>query len=508
MPALKHDNKILTTDTEKATTLAEYLGKQNSLTNNYSDILTINTVNESAENIEIQIIDECSLTSIKEIKDISKTLKIKKAPGKDKVPNIILRNLSKTSYNFLSNIFNGCLKLGYFPNRWKVAIVTCIPKPGKDRTLVESYRPISLLNTVGKLFEKIIKIRIEKFLLDNNILPNEQFGFRSNHSTYHQVCRIKNFIQENLNNKKSVGMVTLDIEKAFDSVWHNGLIHKLASFEFPVYITKLIASFLKDRCFFVRVGSEYSKASTITSGVPQGSTLSPFLYNIYIADLPKLPNCEIGLYADDTALLTTSSCPAEIINNLENGLRRIQDFYYKWKIKLNGSKTKAIFFTKRRKSSFLPNRNLVVNNTEIFWENNYITYLGIHLDKKLSFKTHIIKTIEKVNFIIRLLYPLINKKSLLKTENKMLIFRTIFRSIILYGFPVWSNAAKTNLNVLQKKQNSILKLILNKRFYFSTRKLHDLAHINYVTEQIDILLPAFQNSCRYSLNPLIQAIVD
>lgn len=279
-------------------------------------------------------------------------------------------------------------------------------------------------------------------------------------------------------------------------------------YKFPTILVKIITSFLNQRYYFVKVGEEKSNSIHLTAGVPQGSSLSPILYNIFISDLPKPPNCELGLYADDTALISSSNCPKEIINNIENGFRMIKSFYYKWKIKINIDKTKAIFFSRKRKPCHLPHRNLKLYNNEIAWENESICYLGIHLDKKLLFKSHLSKTINKINFFIRLLYPLINRNSELNTPNKILIYKTIFRSILLYGFPIWKNAAKSNLDVLQKKQNKILKLILGKPFYFPTKYLHELSEINYINEQINKLEPAFLASCEYSDNPLVKAILD
>lgn len=508
MPALNFNGTLISNNKEKAIKLAEYFVNQNSLTSNFSDITTKNIVQHSIYSLSPLPSGQIPNISLSDIISVSKNLKIRKAPGIDHIPNIVLKNLSKSNYKFLCAIFNKCLELGYFPEKWKIALVTCIPKPGKDKSKVESYRPISLLNTIGKLFEKLIKSRIEKYLEDSNILPNEQFGFRNSHSTVHQVNRIKNLIKKQFTLKNSVGMLTLDIEKAFDSVWHDALIHKLMAYGFPIYIIKIIQSFLKDRCFVVKIGTDQSNNYNITAGVPQGSSLSPILYNLFIADIPKPENCDMALYADDTALISSSPNPTTILTNLEYGFLNIQDYYYKWKIKINGEKTKAIFFTKKRIARNLPNRNLMLNNCEISWENEFIKYLGIYLDKKLLFKTHFEKTIDKINLYIKIMYPIINKKADLNRNNKLLLFKTIFRSILLYGFPVWKNVAKTNLELLQKKQNSILKLLLLKPRCFSTTKLHDLANLNTVQGQIDKLVDAYENSCYNNHNPLIRAIVD
>lgn len=118
-----------------------------------------------------------------------------------------------------------------------------------------SYRPISLLSSLGKIFERIIFTELNNFVTEKEIIKNEQFGFREQHSTVHQIKRIVNMIKENKKRKRSTGMVLIDVEKAFDSVWHDGLIHKLEKIETPTHLTKMIASFLKNRKFIVRISS-------------------------------------------------------------------------------------------------------------------------------------------------------------------------------------------------------------------------------------------------------------
>lgn len=266
-----------------------------------------------------------------------------KSPGTDDTPNILLKRLPDSGILALMNIFNNCLLLGYFPKSWKIARVVPIAKPNKDKSDAKNYRPISLLNTIGKVFEKLIKIRIDNFVIDNQIIINEQFGFRAQHSTVHQVHRIIDFVSDNRKEQKSTGMVLLDLKSAFDSVWIKGIIFKLHNLKLPLFLLKILKSFLTNREFFVQIHNAKSNSRELKSGVPQGAILSPILFSLYINDVPK-GNCQIALFADDMAVFTSGQTGAAIIYKIESNLALISQFLRKWKLELNTGKCEAIFF--------------------------------------------------------------------------------------------------------------------------------------------------------------------
>ncbi|GBN95212.1 RNA-directed DNA polymerase from mobile element jockey [Araneus ventricosus] len=165
------------------------------------------------------------------------------------------------------------MTIGHFPTKWKTATVIPILKPGKDPTQPTSYRPISLLSAISKIAEHIILDRLQTHLETNNILCPEQFGFRKNLSTTHQLIRVVEFIEEAFNTKQKTGAVFLDIQKAFDRVWQDALIHKLINYNTPNYITKIIQYYLVNRNFMVKVNNEFSDLKRINAGVAQGSKL-------------------------------------------------------------------------------------------------------------------------------------------------------------------------------------------------------------------------------------------
>ncbi|GBL86633.1 RNA-directed DNA polymerase from mobile element jockey [Araneus ventricosus] len=181
-----------------------------------------------------------------------------------------------------------------------------IPKMRRhqDRKLPSSYRPISLLSNIGKLYEKLLLKRINEHCNSQNIIPSEQFGFRERYSCTHQLLRVTNKIVGGFNVKHYTGGVFLDARKAFDRMWHQGLVVRLITYKFPDYLILILRNFLPDRKFQVRVNHTLSSVGNIQARTPQGSSLIPTLYNIFNSTFPqnnKILNC---LFADDSANLT------------------------------------------------------------------------------------------------------------------------------------------------------------------------------------------------------------
>ncbi|GFV25528.1 RNA-directed DNA polymerase from mobile element jockey [Trichonephila clavipes] len=167
--------------------------------------------------------------------------------------------------------------------------------------------PISLLPVLSKITEKIIQKRLCQYLNDNDILIPQQHGFRVGLSTSHQLLRVVGYIKAGFQNRKSTGAVFLDIQKAFDRVWHVGLLYKLIKINTPPHLTKLISSFINNRSFSVKVNNTHSTNRRIIAGTPQGSSISSILFNIYVNDIPRTSQSTICMFADDTAILAQSN---------------------------------------------------------------------------------------------------------------------------------------------------------------------------------------------------------
>lgn len=451
---------------------------------------------------------ELEKTRLNEVKSFIKILKIKKAPGYDEMSSVIIKNLPDVAIDLLVNIFNSCFRLGYFPTFWKVGKIFPIGKPGKDHSIAGNYRPITLLPIIGKIFEKIILSRMIDYEESKNILRNQQFGFRSRHSTTQQIIRIMETISLRFNEDKSTAMTLLDIEKAFDSVWHDALRHKLLSLDFPIYLVKMISSFLFDRVSFVSINNINSSRFNIPAGVPQGSPLSPFLFNIFINDIPVPKHCKIAVYADDTALLSSikNYNLAELVDRMEKGLVEIESHFASWKIKLNSSKTESIIFTQstimRREQN---SKQISFNGNSLAWL-PAVKYLGVLLDSKLLMKTNIENNVVKARKAVGILYSLLKKNSSLSFKSKLTLYRSYIRPILTYACPCFANTAKTHIQKLQVAQNKYLRMVLNSKYRTRIQILHKKTKIPSIQKFINKLTESFYHQSAKSSNLLVKRL--
>jgi hypothetical protein len=215
-----------------------------------------------------------------DLQKLINSMKLRKACGIDGIPNECLRHLPRRPLVHLTHLFNNCIRLSHFPTSWKEAKVITLPKPGKDPKFPQNLRPISLLSTMGKLLEKVVLKIVQRHTEERGLHNACQFGFRACHNTTLQCMRLTDHVTPNFNNNMSTGAIFLDIEKAFDTTWHPGVLYKLSKLEFSIDLIQLISSFLSQRKFIVLVEGEMSSPREMQAGVPQGSILSPTLYNL------------------------------------------------------------------------------------------------------------------------------------------------------------------------------------------------------------------------------------
>ncbi|KAL9698526.1 hypothetical protein quinque_001967 [Culex quinquefasciatus] len=251
-PPWRKGTNIIASSSEKAKLLAASFASAH--TNQMpDDQVTVAEVNNSIDAIDrTPLADNHSwLVRPKEVAQLIRRLKAKKTPGQDQLRNIVLKRLTRKAHIFIAKIFSTCVRLGYFPAAWKHAVVIGIRKPNKDATNPSNYRPISLLPTLSKLLERVILVRIDQHLENTRVIPDTQFGFKRGHSTNHQLVRLVKEVRANFARRKSAGMVLLDVEKEYDSVWQEAILHKMYLANFSLYILKIVRSFLQKRSYHV-----------------------------------------------------------------------------------------------------------------------------------------------------------------------------------------------------------------------------------------------------------------
>jgi hypothetical protein len=489
IPPLKQDDGNVTSNTsEQCEALATCFKGNMRLTVDWKSPY-LKEVKKSISDLNGYTISKlCNPVRPHEVSKALRKFKLRKAPGMDGLQNILLKNLSQKAIVYVTKIFNGCLYTGYFPKSWKTAKVIALKKPGKDDTVPVNYRPISLLPALGKLFERIVASRLHFYSKDKII--NEQFGFRSQHSTSLQITRIIEHIAHKLNLNQSTGMFLLDIEKAFDSVWHNGLIHKLISFGIPLHLVKIIHSYLSERSFAVHIGNTVSSPCSIPAGVPQGSILGPILFVLYVNDIPIQTRTNLACFADDTASYTSSNDIDLIVSRLQLSIERLHEYFTNWKLKLNNDKTEAILFTRKRKC---PPRLLNIAGHSISWSKS-VRYLGVTMDSKINWTKHIGNLRVKGAQVLGALHPVMNRRSNLGPLTKLRIYTTLVRPCLTYACPAWNSTCKSNYKILQSIQNKAVKIAFNTPFRTNLVKLHKTIGLPLIRTYI------IKMSCKYLIN--------
>lgn len=471
-PIKKPNGEWARDDHEKADVFASHLEK-------------IFQTHESQENGENRTLGEnseediISLTSPKEVsEEIKKNINPKKAPGFDLITGEILKQLPRRGIVKLTNLFNAAFRLRYVPRIWKVAEVIMIAKEGKPPNEVSSYRPISLLPIIAKLFEKLFLKRLKPIIERKELIPTHQFGFRSQHSTIDQVHRMTDVIEKTLEEGKICAAVLLDVAQAFDRVWHAGLIHKMKQI-LPRYFSQLLESYISERSFRIKQNTEYSDLKDIRAGVPQGSVLGPVLYLLYTHDIPQTPGTLTATFADDTAILAVSDNIENATSKLQGALNNIHNWTKRWRIKLNETKSIHINFT-NRKVQYLP---ITINNNSIPHANT-AKYLGMTLDTKLRWKVHVKKKKEQLNLKYKSMYWMLGRRSGLTVQNKVLIYQQVLKPIWTYGIQLWGCTKKSNRECLEVFQNKVLRSIVNAPWYSRNEDIRRDLNVESVSAEI------------------------
>lgn len=436
-----------------------------------------------------------------EVRAAIKTLKISKAPGYDLITAKILRELPNKGITFLTQLYNSVLWRNFIPPQWKVAEIILFPKPGKDPTDVKSYRPISLLPMVSKALEKLFKKRLMVILTQINLIPEHQFGFRQGHGTIEQVHRLVEQINKAFENKQYISAVFLDISQAFDKVWHNGLLYKIHR-NLPINYFKFIKSYLEDRHFYVKYGNSVTNLQKIKAGVPQGSVLGPLLYLIYTFDLPSTENVNIGTYADDTAILASDTTATGASLKLQASLNNISKWLKDWRMRANEMKSVHVTFTLKRDTCPVVELNQIK-----IPQLDSVKYLGIHLERRLTWTKHIFMKRKALGLQMRKMHWLLNRNSKLSLENKILLYKAALKPIWTYGLQLWGTASNSNLEILQRFQSKTLRMITNAPWYITNDRLHRELNIKTIKEEITYSIHSYHKRVHSHSNRLARGLM-
>ena len=440
----------------------------------------------------------CPRITLDELKDIVKSMK-HKAPGASKISAHQIKNLPLNMLNYFLYILNMSLSMGYFPDTFKHATMIFIPKGLSSQHKVENYRPISLLDTQGKIFDKILNIRLSHFLECNDLINKRQHGFRRNRGTNTALSTFYETIANSINNNLKVDIVLRDVSKAFDKVWHTGLKYKLLHTQLHRCYIKTLSNYLDNRTASIRIGPHTGPTFSIETGVPQGGCLSPTLYQFFTHDIPEpIVHTDYIAYADDITQIVT--CPNNhryLAIQTGRAITQINDFEKLWKIKTNISKFKIINISRRN--------TVGIDTPDRYYEyTNEGKILGLNFNTTGFAKHHKIRIGIAKNTLAKL-----QQFCNLNQNNKRKLYNAFVRPALIFPTVPLNMIPYAQMLRMQRVQNKALRFITNTSLTQRIRSetLHNTCNIEPLNQHIHRLAKKTWETVQYTQPQLYEQLV-
>jgi ribonuclease HI len=434
-----------------------------------------------------------------EVTEIVNKQNISKSPGEDGFNALIVKNFHKIDPSFLTNLYNKCLTIGVFPEKWKSSVIKVIRKSGnRDYTKPNAYRPISLLSVFAKILEKLLINRINYYLNINGLLNENQYGFTPQKSTTDAIHSAVNFIRQAFERHGYALLIALDIVGAFDNAWWPMILNCLREMACPGNLYRLTKSYFSNRTaklWFQNI--QVSKR--LTKGCPQGSSCGPGFWNVIFNKCLQLSfsrEIQSKGFADDTLLLTF----AESISELELKTNEALSMLSKWalnnKLEFSPSKTSAVLFTRNIKN----NNPKILLNGQVLQLANSLKYLGIHIDRHLNWKIHINYVKTKAQQLTMQLLLFAKRKCGLNTRALEIIYKGAIIPILSYGCSVWIK--DIDKNYISKALESIQRSVALRLCY--AYKTVSTQALNVIANLMPLDLVVKQRAIEYAVKHEIQ----
>lgn len=397
-------------------------------------------------------------------------------PGKDQIPTAVLRLAWPVISDLVRDLFQACIDVGHHPKCFRIAIVAIIGKPNKvDGSSPRSYRPIVLLSVLGKGLERLVAKRMSWIAIKYKVLARQQFGALPLRSSVDLTTSLTHDIESALTKGLTATVATLDIKGTFDSVLPGRLVRRLREQGWPTRLCNWISSFATEREVCLRLDGEIGNPRPINCGLPQGSPISPILFMLYISPLFKLEGLKKTFgYADDFAIIMISPTLEENSEKISTATNQALNWGDTEGVTFDPGKSELLhFLRKHRDKNVSPP---VHTNSFTISENNqrpYLKWLGIHFDKKLSFKYHVQIQAAKAMKVAHALRCLGNTiRGVSPRLSRQAAFACVL-PIVHFGAETWwpgkhriksgkevSNKVGTHLNIIDKVYLAVARSIL------------------------------------------------
>ena len=398
------------------------------------------------------------------------------ATGPDGLNILHLRNLGPVALNYLTSIFNLSLQHACIPSIWKLATIICLPKPGKPIDQGTSYRPISLLCPASKVIERLLL----PLLVEHLPIAEHQHGFRHGRSTTSALLPITQQVVFGFNQPKPplrTIALAIDFSKAFDTVDHNQLLTMIANTPLNHNIVRWCSSYLRGRMSACRFGMKTSSYQHVRCGVPQGSVISPILFNCFVSDFPQTASM-ITSYADDFTSAESSANIQLASERLSAHASDVMLWAEEKKLSISFDKSHPTILTSDTHQC-RTDPGVSMGDTALEPERNP-KILGVHLDPLFKFSYHVSQIQSRVSSRINILKALAGTNWGQQKETLIVTYRALIRSIITYAAPIWyPNASASAIEKLQVLQNSALRVATG---------CHRMAPINHLHREA-LMLP-------------------